>query len=176
MYAYALQNPGRYIDPKGEYTLGDAYDHLVENGVTPDTNTNLYGYSGHQLYDAWFELEHADKGWHDSLPEPCPCNINDRGEGWIGPRLDIGQKYHPGGYQEIRKLSPDGSGAGRQCVYDRSGRLMTTAPAAGTADRHLPMSVFDPGSIRRHIIPDVNPYDLALRLGREDEYLSLIHI
>ena len=174
VYGYALQNPGRYTDPRGEYTYRDAQDSLMNNGTTPDHgfSAGTPMYSDEQLFNEWLRLEQNDRAWIDDLQEPCPCNINDRDSSWTPPR-PVSQRYHPGGVQEIRKYGRNGSRAGRQCVYDENGRLMTNAPAAGTADRRLPDTSRPLSTLLPHYRHDVVPYDSAKRLRRESDYFDV---
>jgi hypothetical protein len=77
--------------------------------------------------------------------------------------------YHPGAKYELRTLAGvSGSPKGNQCTYGTKGGLLTSMPAAGTADLYGPNNDFD-----RHQKHDVKTYDLAKKLGRVSDYYSV---
>lgn len=59
----------------------------------------------------------------------------------------------------MRTKTPGKEGYGNQCIYDKCGKLMTTIPTAGTADKCSPES-----PIGKHGEFDVYPYDVATEL------------
>ena len=73
---------------------------------------------------------------------------------------------HPGGVFEMRSL-PFGHLA-NQCVYDKSGNLMRSQPAAGTVDYYS-----FPEYWWQHSTHDLCPFGLARELGRIPDYYSV---
>ena len=169
VYGYARQNPGRWTDPSGEFTLGDAWESLMNKGVTPtpENGGSRRTYSRSQLLNEWLLLENQERDWLNDLPA-CPCHISGVDPKTWRELMEASQTFHSGGKWETRsKNSTTSYGAGSQCVYNASGQLMTAAPAAGSADRYSPATTI---GIIRHFYHDVQPYLLAMQIGRIDDY------
>jgi hypothetical protein len=105
------------------------------------------------------------------------CNPNSRE--WSGPSsawnvfnqffwTELWGSYHDGGNYELRSITGK---HGNQCVYDSSGDLMSTPPAAGSADKCAPNG--PDGDFGGHQENDVEPHTLAAELGQE--YIDLYH-
>ena len=88
--------------------------------------------------------------------------------------LGYDMAHHPGGVYELRQRTPEGYG--QQCVYDKCGKLITSGPGAGSADKvspevKTPVMVYVPmfgpvvvGLPLRHFYADVQPFAWALEL------------
>jgi RHS repeat-associated protein len=163
VYGYAGGNPGRYTDPFGLFSLADAsmsYNMTHSDGASASLN---------DVFDEWLRLERQDKSWLDQIPK-CPCNLDDASPTDWSPRGQASQSYHPGGTWEIRSRQQTPSGAGNQCIYDAGGKLLTSIPTAGSADRHAP----SPWNFYlSHVRHDVSTFSAAKRLGRIPEYYSV---
>ncbi len=119
-------------------------------------------------FDTWLEDELTRSAWIEGLPR-CPEHMAD-----LDPRVwrevtRANRRLHPGGAYAVRSKPLQG-GHGNQCVFDAEGRLMLTAPAAGTADAATPVGL---ASYLRHYVHDILPYKVALRLGRLPDYLRV---
>ncbi len=179
IYGYALQNPGRYVDPRGEFTITDAVRSLIKQGkdVTKES-----------MFEEWLRLERAYQQWQAGLPE-CPCEVefgvDYSGETWRGLR-PMGRRensYHPGANLFSMRSQPNDFGAGVQCVYNSDGTLVLPSQhrevvrgnmqdRSGAIDRYSP-ELTNPTSIVKHLQHDVVPYDLAGELNRFDEYFTV---
>lgn len=94
-------------------------------------------------------------------------------KGLLGPSgtewesFPASQKYHPGGYWELRQNVD--SGPGQQCVYDPAGRLLNRGEAAGTPDLTGPegglIDVLD------HYRDDVETFNSCMEAGMLNCYL-----
>jgi RHS repeat-associated protein len=165
VYGYALQNPGRYTDPTGEYTLQDAIDSLYSQA--PPRNGTYY--TDRQILDEWLRLERLNQDWLKEL-KPCPCSMYDGDPGDWTPPEKASQRYHPGGTWATRSKNATPGRHGNQCVFDASGNLISSAPAAGSADYYAPVGA---SGIYSHVMHDVNPYKAAERADRISEYFSV---
>ena len=166
VYGYARQNPGRWTDPRGLFTLSDARDSLILS--QPSYSHRSY-WPNSELFDEWLRLERAKREWLKELPE-CPCEIDAAsGDGWYP--MAPANSEHPGGVWEVRSWPTAGSHAS-QCVYNGAGRLMTNIPAAGTADYRY-FSRLNPLTYIPHLTHDLQPWYMAKELGRESDYYDV---
>ena len=173
LYQFVGNNPVKNIDPLGMYTLGDAEDSLNKKGVPKDIKT-WHGdrYSDAQLFNEWLALERSRGAWWKDLPK-CPSKLCIRKDGtpanpdpstWLSPTgIGMNRANHPGGVYEMRS-KPVGHAA-NQCIYDASGNLMTTQPAAGTVDFYSM-----PSHWWNHALHDLNPFYYASDLNRISDY------
>ncbi len=172
VYGYARQNPGRYVDPRGEFTMDDAAKSLAKKGVSIPAGHRRY--STEQIFDEWLELERANEGWLGEIPN-CPCIVDPSEEFVAGDQwapLDstgavVNYFHGPKAQFELRSW-PSPNGYGNQCMYDQSGNLIRTAPDAGSADYYSPN-----GSLWGHWAHDVHPYTIAEKIGRIDDYYNV---
>lgn len=108
------------------------------------------------------------------IGEDKACNPNP--DVWSDPNQNVVGTvilwlFHPGSKYEIRTVKgAPGAPHGNQCTYDRSGDLITTIPAAGTADLYGPNNGRE--GFENHQTHDVATYRLAARLDREDDYYT----
>ncbi len=179
IYGYALQNPGRYVDPRGELTITDAVHSLIKQGKDVTKGS---------MFEEWLRLERAYQQWQAGLPE-CPCEVefvvDYSGETWRGLR-PMGRRensYHPGANLFSMISQANDFGAGVQCVYNSDGTLVLPSQhrevvrgnmqdRSGAIDRYSP-ELTNPTSIVKHLQHDVVPYDLAGELNRFDEYFTV---
>jgi hypothetical protein len=154
----------------GLFTLKDAERSLRQRGVRRGQRTrSIQGkYSKEQIFDEWLRLERQDMSWLVELPE-CPKKLKPECtlEGWHDPTA--ANPLHPEGVYEIRSHTTP-RGHSNQCIYDANEDLMTSFPAAGSADFvACPYPPVCPG----HFFHDVRPFFYADDLGRIDEYYSV---
>ena len=171
IYGYARQNPMRWVDPFGFYTIRDANRSLQRRGVK---GLGVFGeYTDDQLIGEWFDIEGKNKDWHDQLLS-CPCNKDDASPVfWQGSAYwPNGVPYHDGGKYDLRSL-PTAGGHGTQCIYDANGNLLMTPPGAGSADYVAFTGLKHPLGALRHFDHDVVPYYFAHRTCRVDEYYKV---
>jgi RHS repeat-associated protein len=171
VYGYALQSPMMYADPRGLYTLGDADASLINRGVPFDGD---YGYAGETTFNEWLRLERSNLGWLEEVPE-CPCGVDPEAGYSAGPDWNplsattiVEWWYHGAGIWWATRSSPTAGGHGNQCLYDSRGKLITDMPRAGSADYVSPDV-----STLRHNLHDVQPFNLAYRLGRVNDYFDV---
>lgn len=168
---YVGNNPANWVDSWGTFTLNDAIDSLIKRGVDGDTFIGDYTYSDTQIFNEWLRLEQTNTEWLKELPG-CPRKIYFCGDDPINPDSntweDIGSsnKYHPGAEYETRSKTTPG-GHTNQCTYDRRGNVLSTIPAAGSAD--LKAGGFNTG----HYFHDVDPFYMARDLERLEDYYSV---
>lgn len=132
-----------------------------------------------QILNEWLYLEWSrGVGWTILLPT-CPKCIPIDADGnagnpdpsiWDGPSEGwILAYFHPGAKWELRTVAgAPGSPHGNQCTYDSSGRLLTTPPAAGSADYFGPNNDF-----LAHQANDVSTFKLAKKLAKIPSYYSV---
>ena len=176
LYQFVGNNPVKNVDPLGMYTLGDAEDSLIAKGVSKDIKT-WHGdrYSDEQLFNEWLALERSRGVWWEDLPK-CPSRLCIRKDGtpanpdpstWLTPRrIGANSANHPGGVYEMRS-KPVGHAA-NQCIYNASGSLMTSIPAAGTVD-YFSTS----GHLWGHTLHDWYPFIFARSLNRIPDYYKV---
>ncbi|MFN7843702.1 MAG: RHS repeat-associated core domain-containing protein, partial [Pirellula sp.] len=176
VYSYTRNQSLLKIDPYG-------FAGCTVNWTGPCTISN---------YRLWVTMEIAELNtWLPKL-KPCPCDLScfilplkigicpfyftyrNRIDYPICPDrapsgfTDLGfwantGNYHPGTIYELRENNcPDTCTPGNQCTYDANGKLWTTSPAAGSADR------FSGGCgviwNSNHRQGDVYPHDCATKL------------
>ncbi|WP_425431828.1 RHS repeat-associated core domain-containing protein [Jannaschia pohangensis] len=176
VYGYALQSPFKWVDPTGRYTLGYARASLFMRGVPMDGRVptgpgggSVPNYTEEQVFDEWYRLELENRGWESEMPL-CPLCVGSIDlSTWTQPG-PANQIYHPGGVSAIRTNRAISGGHGGQCIFDSSGRLITEAPAAGSADYVAPVG---PLGVLGHYRHDVAPYNAAERLGRIDDHFDV---
>ena len=134
VYGYVKGNPGRWSDPKGLFTLSDATGSLSDRGVAGEGPFGTY--KGKQLFDEWLNLEQSNTGWVAEIPK-CPCSLDDLDSATWGAPTPANQSFHPGGAWETRSKKTQG-GHGGQCIYGADRQLVTSIPAAGSADYRRP--------------------------------------
>jgi hypothetical protein len=178
VYGYVRQNPGRWVDPWGYFTLNDARVSLANRGVSPrGSHESGLGrvprYSDQQVFDEWLRLERTNTAWTDELLT-CPCELDGTDtEQWQNPRyFPSGVPFHPGGTYDVRSILTPG-GHGSQCIYDSSGNLVVVPPGAGSADYRGFAGLSDPFGAIQHYGHDVAPFNLADRLGRVNDYYDV---
>ena len=76
IFGYAKQNPGRWTDPRGLFTLDDARVSLYSR-LAP--YTAYCGYSETSVFDEWLRMERLKGRWWNDLP-PALVNSNPRKE------------------------------------------------------------------------------------------------
>ncbi|XP_038070487.1 sushi domain-containing protein 2-like [Patiria miniata] len=86
---------------------------------------------------------------------PCPCTATQASDdsNFEASNWFIGT-YHPGADSCYRSARPSSSGSGQQCCYSSTGRIITSSPGGGTADRYSPNYSF-----WRHRRYDVLPWN-----------------
>jgi hypothetical protein len=178
VYGYVRDMPTKKVDPLG-------WAGCTPNWTGPCTLDN---------FRAWYRTEVAElQSWLPKV-KPCPCNLScfdppykycfgyftkDRVDhkicptappGFMKPAFNGG--YHPGMTYELRENNcPDNCQPGNQCTYDANGNLLTTPPAAGSADRYSGgCGTFYNDNHRQD---DVLPYDCAKQLD-PNETLGLL--
>jgi RHS repeat-associated protein len=171
VYGYARQSPGRYTDPRGLYTLGDAENSLIRrggprDGWAPGPFGGGPAYSDSQVFDEWLDLERGDRNWLSEIPS-CPCNMSDADPSEWGNPNPASQLYHPGAIWELRSNSHNGHG--NQCTYDAQGKLISSPPGAGSADYRAPIGL----GVIGHFYHDVETYNRAWELDRINDYFSV---
>uniref|UniRef100_UPI0025925716 RHS repeat-associated core domain-containing protein n=1 Tax=uncultured Psychrobacter sp. TaxID=259303 RepID=UPI0025925716 len=170
VFQYA-PNPTGWIDPLGLVTLGEAERSLWSRGVPRDERSflGIASYSDTQRFNEWLRLEESDMGWLGELQGlECPIRIEDvTGPNWN----EVGQanEFHRPGVFEARSRETAG-GHSNQCVYTAGGDLMTEPPAAGSVDKAACGIMY---ACPIHYLQDVQPYQLAERLGRIDDYYKV---
>ena len=161
VYGYVLQNPGRWVDLRGTYTLNDAERSLRRR------HNSSRDYSQREVFDEWLRLERNDRSWLGKLPS-CPeqllCEVDETE--WT-PIKEGPIPFHPGGMSEIRSR-PTPGGHASQCIYDKNGNLIRDWPGAGSADR----AAFQ-GLGLEHLQHDVAPFWEAQRQNRVGEYYDV---
>ena len=181
VFQYA-PNPTGFIDPLGLVTLDEAELSLRQSGVKPELDlgvtdrkgNKILTYSPSQRFERWFTLEKYDTSWLRELNDrKCPRNMN-QCTGPMWEEIDRGLKakalvkvFHKGATYDVRS-TPTAGGHTNQCTYDGQGQLIVNQiPAAGTADyRACP----NPPRCKAHNEHDVEPWQLAKRVGREADY------
>ncbi len=179
-YAYDINQSVMGVDPLGLLTLADARQSLKDNGVAKQGySTGAFGigipeYSNQQVFDEWLRLERKYKEetkWPQDLPT-CPATVNDCSEtDWEVSKSGIKNVwlwYHPNGEYEARSKTTKG-GHSSQCIYDKHNKLMTEIPSAGSAD----FKACNSAGCEGHYSHDVETYDLAKSLGREEDYYEV---
>ncbi len=170
VYGYVKQNPGRWVDRRGLYTMGDAAAswHSRHNGRTQGSPS--------EYFDEWLRLESLNQKWLENLPE-CLCHVDPSENYDLGPRFDPLSKaglaelqYHGPKVAWKSRSLPDSAGHGSQCSYDKAGNLLTSYPEAGSADFVSPATMWD---WTGHYLNDVNTFEWARSLGRIPEYYSV---
>jgi hypothetical protein len=164
VYGYALQNPGRYVDPRGEFTLGDAVQSLKNKGVKPTAKDSRGRsmYPPEQVFGEWLDLERSEMEWLERVPE-CACTTDEIDFTKWTPLTPANQYYHPGAVHSNRSIPrPLTSHHGGQCMYDKNGNLIMGPPGGGSADFFSPSSLI--GALK-HYNHDVVPFELAKSLG-----------
>ncbi|WP_227680188.1 RHS repeat-associated core domain-containing protein, partial [Psychrobacter sp. HII-4] len=162
VFQYA-PNPTGWVDPLGLLTLQNARTSLVKRRVSREGFGGL-AHSDEQVFREWHRLEMLElarpRNWTTALPR-CPAKLrNCTGSNWEEP--GAANSEHPGGVTEVRSISINGSS--NQCVYDGDGNIMTTIPAAGTADRESCSVV---GLCGLHGLHDLRPWQFAKRLDNQ---------
>jgi RHS repeat-associated protein len=175
LYLFVGNSPINAADPLGLYTINNAWNSLISQGVTPatpgyfDPMTQQWipaQYSDQQLYNEWVALEQADAGWLSNIPD-CPDKIcvangqpQDCDNGQWKSLGAASQTFHPGASWCMR--SDTSSGPGQQCCYDSQGDLITSGLGAGTPDRQA--ASFWNGIFLNHYFHDVAPFNIAWQL------------
>ena len=117
------------------------------------------------LFKRWFN-ENEDLTWTENLPL-CPSKLKRVNGKFVPPetgswKLGKANSLHPGGWYELRVVTT--TGIGNQCVYDKCGNIMTSIPAAGSADRSSPKEWWNLERLINHYRFDVTPYKWAIQL------------
>ena len=132
IFGYAKQNPGRWTDPRGLFTLDDARVSLYSR-LAP--YTAYCGYSETSVFDEWLRMERLKGRWWNDLP-PCPCQLEPEEGVIVGPQwhhlqsAGIAEWYYHGygGVSWAVRSLPNQAGQGNQCHYDAGGNLITHNP------------------------------------------------
>ena len=193
MYKFVWNDPINGFDFLGQYTLKDALNEICYEHCSPALGDRGYklcmkncrrNTSEKEIFTEWLRLERAVGQWWKNLPK-CPKKIcvkeNDEAENpdsnvWsdsnLGPIDSIViSVFHPGAEFEIRTLGGvKGVPQGNQCTYDSQGDIITSIPAAGSADYYGPNN---PGCFGKHQDHDVATYKLAKRVNRIPDYFSV---
>ena len=170
------------FDMFGLYTLSEAEASLSKKGVPKAVKGWIWdSYSDEQIFNEWLALEKASTAWVSALPKCPKCVIISAGKAnnpdatvWTDPNPGFLAKmalakYHPGAVYEVRNVKgAAGAPSGNQCTYDAKGILMTTSPAAGSADLYGPQNDFG-----KHQSHDVKTFDSANSLKRVTDYYSV---
>ena len=183
LYGFVKNDAIAKWDKFGLFTIDDAIEQLKKNGVTPaipavpgsgfpgaDTGS-LARYSDQQIFDEWLVLERKDTSWTQTLPKCPKCLIMSGGK----PKTPTDGKWndptsapitHPGGVWEIRS-KPTADRHANQCIYDASGDVMRSQPAAGTAD------FVTSDDLIGHTFHDYFTYELSKRVNNVSDYYSV---
>lgn len=172
LYLFVDNSATSSIDAFGLYTINNAWNSLINEGVMPaisgyyDPLSGMYvpaSYSDQQLFDRWVELESNDANWLTQIPD-CPDRICVADEEPVdctnGDWKSLGaadQTFHPEAKWCMR--SDTSSGPGQQCCYDEKGKLRKSGLAAGTPDRQA--ASFWNGVFLNHYFHDVKPFNIA---------------
>ena len=179
MYLFVRNASTYQFDYLGRCTLNEAKNSLRKQGVKPEGEQPEDGgdipYTFEQIFDEWLRMEKKSGEWWKELPK-CPCCLEFENESpknpdpkkWELPKVST-NPWHPGAKYEMRsKVADSQEPRGNQCMYDENGHLLTSPPAAGSADFVSPNA-----SSLKHSLHDVAPYIIAEQLNRINEYYSV---
>jgi RHS repeat-associated protein len=178
LYAYANNNPPRYVDPMGEKACNPpigqakswcdcAYSHWFW------TAEALRALSWCKCL-SWHESESARGGAWLSLLPSCPCTIgsppaNPAPNVWDDPKSPgaLERPGHPFATYCMRSKPTTPGNHGQQCCYDSAGNLITGGPSAGSPDFASPAY-----STGQHYKNDVDPFYQCKKVDCADVYFK----